>query len=61
MVQPVVGEKEMHSVANLATLQTPLAHIFLKSAATVWCYHVNMDQNLWGMFPKPCWIYATKN
>ncbi len=32
-----------------------------KSAATVWCYHVNMDQNLWGMFPKPCWIYATNN
>ncbi len=32
-----------------------------KSAATTWCYHVNMDQNLWGMFPKPCWIYATKN
>ncbi len=22
-----------------------------KSAATAWCYHVNMDQNLWGMFP----------
>ncbi len=21
-----------------------------KSAATVWCYHDNMDQNLWGMF-----------
>ncbi len=21
-----------------------------KSAATAWCYHVNMDQNLWGMF-----------
>jgi len=32
-----------------------------KSAATVWCYHVNMNQNLWGMFPTPCWIYATKN
>ncbi len=32
-----------------------------KSAETAWCYHVNMDQNLWGMFPKPCWIYATKN
>ncbi len=32
-----------------------------KSAATVWCYQVNMDQNLWGMFPTPCWIYATKN
>ncbi len=27
-----------------------------KSAATVWCYHVNMDQNHWGMFPTPCWI-----
>ncbi len=23
--------------------------------------HVNMDQNLWGMFPTPCLIYATKN
>ncbi len=32
-----------------------------KSAATAWCYHVNMDQNLWGMFSTPCWIYATKN
>ncbi len=32
-----------------------------KSTATAWCYHVNMDQNLWGMFPTPCWIYATKN
>ncbi len=32
-----------------------------KSASTAWCYHVNMDQNLWGMFPTPCWIYAMKN
>ncbi len=32
-----------------------------KSAATAWCYHVNMDQNLWGMFPTLCWIYAVKN
>ncbi len=32
-----------------------------KSAVTVWCYHVNMDQNLWGMFPTACWVYATKN
>ncbi len=32
-----------------------------KSAATVWWYHVNMDQHLWGMFPTTCWIYATKN
>ncbi len=32
-----------------------------KSAATAWCYHVNMDQNLWGMFPTPCWIYSMKN
>ncbi len=31
-----------------------------KSAATTWIYRVNMDQNLWGMFPTPCWIYATK-
>ncbi len=31
-----------------------------KSAATAWCYHVNMDQNIWGIFPTPCWIYATK-
>ncbi len=22
---------------------------------------VNMDQNLWGMFPTPYWIYAMKN
>lgn len=29
-------------------------------AATVWCYHANMDQSLWRMFPSPCWIYATK-
>ncbi len=32
-----------------------------KSAATAWCCHVNMDQNLWGMFSTPCWFYATKN
>ncbi len=32
-----------------------------KSAATAWCYHVNMDQNLWGMFSTPYWIYAMKN
>ncbi len=32
-----------------------------KSAANVWCYHVNIDQNLWGRFQTPCWIYATKN
>ncbi len=32
-----------------------------KSAATAWCYNVNIDQNLRGMFPTPCWIYATKN
>ncbi len=32
-----------------------------KSAATAWCYQVNMDQNLWGMFPTPYWIYSTKN
>ncbi len=24
-------------------------------------YHVNLDQNLWGMFPTPRWIHATKN
>ncbi len=32
-----------------------------KSAATVWCYHDNMDQYLWGMFPTACmtrWIKA---
>ncbi len=28
MAKPVVGEMEMHSVANLATLQTPLATFF---------------------------------
>ncbi len=28
MAQPVVGEMEMHSIANLATLQTPLATFF---------------------------------
>ncbi len=32
-----------------------------KSAATAWCYHVNMDQNLCGIFPTPCWIYAMNN
>lgn len=26
--------------------------------ATVWCYHLNMQQILWGMFSGPCWIYA---
>ncbi len=28
VAQPVVGEMEMHSVVNLATLQTPLATFF---------------------------------
>lgn len=32
-----------------------------KSPTTAWCYHVNTDQNLRGMLPAPCWIYATKN
>ncbi len=32
-----------------------------KSAATAWCYHVNMDKKPWEMFPTPCWIYATNN
>ncbi len=32
-----------------------------KSAATAWCFHVKMDQNIRGMFPTPCWIYATKD
>ncbi len=30
-----------------------------KSAATAWCYHVNMEPNLWGMFPTPCWMQIT--
>jgi len=29
-----------------------------ESAATTW---YTMHQNLRGMFPAPCWIYATKN
>ncbi len=33
VAQPVVGEMEMHSVANLATLQTPLASFFHKKSA----------------------------
>ncbi len=28
VVRPVVGEMDMHSVANLATLQTPLVIFF---------------------------------
>lgn len=24
-------------------------------------YHINMDQNLWGMFPTPCSKYLVKN
>ncbi len=32
-----------------------------KSAETAWYYHINMAQNLWGMFPTPCWIYTTQN
>ncbi len=35
MAQPVVGEMEMHSVANLATLQTPFSDFFpFKKAQT---------------------------
>lgn len=32
-----------------------------KSAATALGYHVNMDQNLWEMFPTPSSKYAMKN
>ena len=32
-----------------------------QKAATVWRYHVNMDQHLWGIFPAPWWINVTKN
>ncbi len=37
VAQPVVGEMEMNSVANLATLQTPFANFFplKKSAQTL--------------------------
>ncbi len=39
MAQPVVGEMEMHSVANLATLQTPVATFSLqKSAQTLFSF-----------------------
>jgi len=30
--------------------------VAVRSAATAWCYHDNMDQNLWGMFPARSWI-----
>ncbi len=33
VAQPVVGEMEMHSVDNLATLQTPLATFSLQKSA----------------------------
>lgn len=32
-----------------------------KSAPSVWCYHVNMDLNLWWIFPPAYWIYGRKN
>lgn len=32
-----------------------------KSAVTVRCYHVNMEQKLWEMLLAPCWTCATKN
>lgn len=31
-----------------------------KSAATVWCCHVSMDQDFPGMFPAPCLVYKHK-
>ncbi len=42
MAQTVVGETEMHSVANLATLQNPLATFFFlkKSAQTLFSLRV---------------------
>lgn len=32
------------------------------AAAAVWCCHVYVDQNLWGMFPAPCrlWLWQIK-
>ncbi len=37
MAQPVVGEIEMHSVANIATLQTPLVIFFPSKKAPKLC------------------------
>ncbi len=45
-----VVEREIHIMDEQPT----------NRVATAWCYHVNMDQNIWGMFPTR-WIYATKN
>lgn len=40
-----------------------LNHTWLadKSAATVWCHHIKMDQNPWGIFPTPFWKSDTLN
>ncbi len=56
LAQPVVGEKEMHSVANVATLQTPLATFFPSKKAS----KPYLDsKNLWycrarSCFPSTC-------
>lgn len=31
-----------------------------KSVATMWCYCVSNDHNLWGIWQWPCWIHAIK-
>lgn len=49
-----------HDISNIASLGcggTWNSHYTCeadKSAATVWCYHVDMGQNLWGMVWGPC-------
>ncbi len=44
---------DLNPIEQLCDLEEREIHIMDKSAATVWCYHINMDQHLWAMFPNP--------
>ncbi len=56
VAQLVVGKKEMHSGANLATLQTPLVTFCLqKSTQTLFCFFISLVLPR-DIRPCPCWL-----
>ncbi len=47
--------------STVTRTQSNRAHLGCGGTGDVQQLRPNMDQNLWGMFPTHCWIYATKN
>ncbi len=59
----LVRDNRKASVAQITTLYKPRCAEY-----HLWTHNTSnpetdglQHQNLWGMFPTPCWIYATKN